>query len=181
MIDQALAAFADDLVAAAAERGITVTPDLMERVFNESLANGFNPDATRSALDAIDVEPEEDPIRAESVVDQAARDVYGLQANGLQQKLGRELTAREHEHLYSEFSQGSTVANAYAAREARLDTREGRHAFIAERMGEHANRERETRLDREPDREFDLDNPRDRGDYLRARADGAEFEEASDA
>lgn len=125
-----------------------------------------------------DEEPEQDSFDTE---------LYQQDLSALQQKLGRRLTAAEHEDITNRLfsprgdADDLTVAQAFEQAGDRfdMDSRQGRKAWMAERLAD----ERSATAPDTSDREYDLDNRQDRLAFYSERLKGTEFEDtpAADA
>lgn len=201
--------FANHVAAEASARGVVLTPAMVREVYATSLATGFTPQSTVAAIDGLlagdstDFEPgvhdwDDDEDEFDFTDDDEENDDdmnpglqrlqfdFGMDAHGLQQRLGRPLTSSELDAL-------STSAIDQAARHNAIDLNvaardHGIKPWSEMDRGEinraMADRVRDTSPEtfedpgQSDDREYDINNSsRDFVDYAVQRMNGVEFQD----
>lgn len=177
----------------AEDAGVELTAEDRQQLFGQSIAGGFSEDATVAAFDGlVDYEDDAEDVYDDSYEEGAGDDeamaglaeAIGTDNDRLEQQLGRPLLHSEMEtatrEILEDVRDGRPVdveratSSHWGGKQLDLDNRGDRVKWMTA-----AAEERELPGPPEdPDREYDLDNTRDRRDFMAARLAGDEFVDA---
>jgi hypothetical protein len=179
----------------AAGRGARLTAQDREDILEESLAGGFTADATEDAfgwiVDGDDDHVDDDDVEDEEPPANGGRDLVADVASDtrdLERDIGRKLTGTELKAI-------AEGAIKQAARHDRINVKEALEDFYVERREDPPDittsdgrsrffKQRMQDLAPEPvvpDRQLDMTVREDRHEYLKARVQGVDFDDAPDA